>query len=404
MNDAAPPPSGPPSGPPGDGGAPPSPYEAIRPLSRANDHQGERVAPRQGFFARMVSNAPLKLLAVLIAVLLWGAVRGRILVEDASIVRVQFVAPERTIRIEDGPDRGAVEVGLKGSRAEVERLQVDLDATTEPARFLFSVPAGATSGRVGPVSKGAQLQFPVPGATTVVRDLKKELEATWHRVVEVKLKLLPPDVPAVPDYPNIEFEAAQMEDAEVTVVGPVSLLTGERPVTTIRPDPVDLRAWLATDPDPYTPYQFEARFEAWRKGGRLRGTDLLEIRPEKVKGKIPLKPRRTETVTNFVRELWESADLMREWELTIRASTSFDPAARQLKAELRGDPKVLEQLKKTTRDWAYAIAVPAPPKPGEPPKENEVAEVFLWFRASPAPAVRLANLTTVFVSLKKRGG
>ncbi len=351
----------------------------------------------------MIHDAPLKLLAVLIAVLLWGAVRGRILVKDSAPVSVQFVAAERSIRVEDGPDRGRVDVVLEGSRAEVERLKTELAEATEPARFVFAVPAGASSGRVGPVVRGSQLQFPVPGATNGVGDLKKELEATWHRVVEVKLKLLPPDVPPVPDYPNIEFEAAQMEDTEVTVVGPVSLLTGERPLTTIRPDPVDLKAWLATDPDPYTPYQFEARFEAWRKGGRLRGTDLLEIRPEKVKGKIPLKPRRNEPVTNFVRELWDSPDLMREWELTIRASTTFDPAARQLKAELRGDPKVLEQLKKTTRDWAYAISVPPPPKPGEAPKENEEAEVFLWFRNSPAPAVRLANKTSVYVSLTKRG-
>lgn len=403
MTDAPPPPPEPARGASGAADLP-SPYEAIRPASRTNGHQGERQPARGSFVARLARDLPIKLLAVLIAMLLWGAVRGRILVVDTAIVKVQFVAPERSIRVVDGPDRGQVTVSLQGTRAEVERLKSELAQTTEPARFLFSVPTGATTGRVGPVAKSAQLQFPVEGATAVARDLTKELEATWHRVIEVKLKLLPPLVPPVPDYPSIEFETAQMVDAEVTVVGPVSLLAGDGAPTTIRPDPVDLKAWLATDPDPYTPFQFETGFNQWRAAGRLRGTDLVEIRPERVKGKVPLKPRKNELVTNRVRELWENADLPREWEMTIRASTSFDPATRMLTAELRGDPKVVDQLKKATGDWAYAIAVPPPPKPGDPPPESEEAEVFLWFRASPAPAVRLATKTTVFVSLKKRGG
>ncbi len=167
---------------------------------------------------------------------------------------------------------------------------------------------------------------------------------------------------------------------------------------------MDLSAWLDTDPDLYTPYQFEARFDEWRRSGPLRGTDLVEIRPERVRGTVMLRARKSERVANRVRELWDSADLAREWELSIRASTSYDPATRLLTAELRGDPRALEGMKKTTTDWSYAIAVPPPPKPGEAPGENEQAEVFLWFRTPAAGTVRLATKTTVFYSLKKRGG
>lgn len=381
----------------------PSPYEALRPSGRGPASDPDRAPVRRGLGARIVADAPLKLLAVLIAVLLWNAVRNRIQIEDRSSVTIRLVPPDPSIRVEKGNDRGRVKCTLKGTRAEVERVQGELAQASEPARFAFSVPAGVNSGRVGPISSGDQLQFPVEGAANVVKELVPSVEATWHRIVEVKLKVGQPVVQKSSKYANVEFDSPQFTDTEVTVTGPANLFASGLPLE-ITPDPVDLTAWLDTDPDLYTPYQFEARFDEWRRAGPLRGTDLVEIRPERVRGTVMLRARKSERVANRVRELWDSADLAREWELSIRASTSYDPATRLLTAELRGDPRALEAMKKNTADWSYAIAVPPPPKPGEAPGENEQAEVFLWFRTPAAGTVRLVTKTTVFYTLKKRGG
>lgn len=381
----------------------PSPYDALRPPGRGPDAAGERVLAKRGLVTRLTSDAPLKLLAVVVAILLWNAVRDRIVVEDRVSVAVRLVPPDASIRVERGNDRGTVKVVVKGSRGEVERFKGELTQTAEPARYLFSVPAGVNSGRVGPISRGDQLQFPVEGAANLVEEVLPEIEATWHRIVEVKLKVGSPSIQKAGKYANIESELPQFADAEVTVSGPANLFaTGLPPELT--PDPVDLTAWLDTDPDIFTPFQFDARFDEWRRSGPLRGTDLVEIRPERVKGTVMLKSRKSEKLAGRVRELWENPDLAREWELTIRASTTFDPATRLLSADLRGDPRALEWMKKSPAEWAYAIAVPPPPKPGEPPAENEVAEVFLWFKTPPPQPVRLASKTTVFCMLKKRGG
>lgn len=413
MNDATPPPdptgaAGPeprPSGGPehvvSNGTDPrPSPYEALRPTGRGPEAVVER-APAQGLGARLVADAPLKLLAVLVAVLLWNAVRDRILVEEPASVAVRLVPPDASVRVERGNDRGRVTLTLKGTRAEVERIRGELSSTSEPARYVFSVPAGVNSGRVGPLNRGDQLQFPVEGAASLVKSFTPELEATWHRIVAVKLKLGAPSVQKSAKYANVEYEPPQFTDTEVTVTGPAALFASGLPLE-ITPDPVDLSAWLDTDPDLYTPFPFESGFDEWRRSGPLRGTDLVEIRPERVRGTVMLRPRKSERVANRVRELWDSAELAREWELTIRASTTYDPATRLLTGELRGDPRALEALKKTPGEWSYAIAVPAP-KPGEPPGENEQAEVFLWFRTQPTQAVRLASKMTVYYTLKKRG-
>lgn len=282
-------------------------------------------------------------------------------------------------------------------------MRSELAASTEPARFLFSVPAGVNSGRVGPITRGDQLQFPVDGVANAVKSMFPEVEATWHRIVEVNVKVSAPAVQRTAKYANVEFEPAQLADTEVTVRGPAALFASGIPLE-LQPDAVDPSAWLDTDPDPYTPFQFETRFDEWRRAGPLRGTDLVEIVPERVKGSVMLRPRKNERVANRVRELWDNAELAREWELTIRASTAYDPATRLLTAELRGDPRALDALKKTPGDWSYAIAVPPPPRSGEASAENEQAEVFLWFRSPPAQAVRLATRTTVYYSLKKRGG
>lgn len=381
-----------------------SPYAALR---RGKADEKERPAERAGFLRRLVSDLPIKALAILVAVLLWSSVRGRILVETTVRVPVEFVAPERApVRIAGGPRRGQVELTLQGTRAEVERAKNELNATAEPARFRFTVPEGALTGRIGPVVAPSQLQFPVDGVASLVTKLGAELEGTWYRVVEKTLRVVPPRVDVAPDVPAwVEVEAAEIHaaDREIVVIGPEAHLLGPASPTEIRADPVDISNYLRSDPDQQTPYGFTVGFVQWRSANPLRSGDLLEIRPETVRGKVPLRPR-------AAREIEGRLATVRlpehdGWEVTIRPSKMYDPVTGLARVELRGDPKALEMLKDPARraDWAYAIPLPPPPSAGdEDPERSFEAEAFLWFKPGLSPAVRLAKSVSFFVSLKKR--
>jgi hypothetical protein len=89
--------------------------------------------------------------------------------------------------------------------------------------------------------------------------------------------------------------------------------------------------------------------------------------------------------------------------ISIRASTSYDPATRLLTAELRGDPRALEGMKKTTTDWSYAIACCCRRSRARRRRERAGGGLPLVPHAG-RRTVRLATKTTVFYSLKKRGG
>jgi hypothetical protein len=383
----------------------PSPYDALRPAgdgaARAAN-VGVRVSGPLGW---LVNDVGLKVLALLLAFMLWHLVRGRIESTETAKFRVMLVPPEPHIRVVGGCDQGAFEVTLHGTRAEVDRVKSEFASLNVPVECPFSVDR-SDGGRIGPITDPHRLDFPIDGAAAVISQMPA-IEAHWVRVETRMIPFNRPEVVAAgrSDIVTDEPKFPDLAERVVEVEAPTSMFRGDAALDSLQPDPIDLRAWLADNVgvDFTTPVPFELSFDRWRAAAPGRGLDVVTIKPAQIKGKVRVYQRPAATLESGVRVLLAGSDIDRYSRIDVEIKSSeYDTASKRLKLDVRGDPKTVEALRAQPNDWSFAIALP-PPGPGDSPVLNVKAPVFLWFRPDVAPpSIKLFGEPFVFVTLRKR--
>jgi hypothetical protein len=381
----------------------PSPYAALR--SEGDGAPRGEPSARRGVLGWVTNDLGLKVLALLLAFMLWNLARSRIDSHDEVLVEVTLVPPDPTIRVVGGPERGTVKLKLHGTRSEVERVKQALEHGGARISHRFTVDA-SDDGRIGPIDDPRRFSFPVEGAAYVVEEMPA-VEARWVRVERRRLTFQKPEIekttrtdidvdpPEFPDFPERMLE----------VEAPVTMFRGPRAIATVTPDPVSIQAFLddpAGDPDLLTPFPFETGFTRWLRSVANPEDHLVTVTPDKVKGKVRVRVRRAGSLQSTVLLSAPDLDRYRDYDVEIK-STDYDAATRRLTLGVRGEPKVVEALRKAPGSWQFQILLPPPPAVGEPPGPPANVPVSLWFRDSAAPpAVRLVGDPHVFVTLRKR--
>lgn len=403
MSQAAPPPPPAPE---------PSPYESLRPEGQRPP--GDSRARAGGPLGWLFGDLGLKVLAVLLAVLLWKLARGR-LDETRELFVTVVLKPALhagdgshadEVRVRGGDERRGIKLTLRGSRDDVERVTTDLYRADRRIEHRFAVTPGP-KGRIGPLSTPDRFDYPAEGASRVVTKVEPFVEAEWVRVVTRKVRVVVPKTGQT-QRADVEVGAVELTDKEVEVSGPESLFQGDEALVSIQPDLVEVSPWLADNADLATPLQFQVGFRAWRaEKASDRDEALVRISPATVKGTVKFAQRSTQTLDNGVRVLLAGLDpsAYADYDIVIAPSPAYDPGPPpRMKLEVRGDPKAITKMRSEPNEWSFAIALPPPPTDDGVSKVEDVkVPVVLWFQKGVAPpSVRLAGEASVFVTLRRR--
>jgi hypothetical protein len=360
----------------------------------------------------LLNDAGLKLLALVLAVMMWQLVRGRVETTDTVegvVVEVRDLPPD--LRLLGGNQR-KVSLTLSGAAGDVRRVKADFNSTTSPIVLrLEDVDPDLAEGNTGSITNPLKFAYPVEGASDLVTQINPALRFQWFRVKDVEVTVGEPTLAPIPGRSDVELVPAsvQFEGARrVRVTGPieaVASLAAEGAV--LDPDPVDASQWVEKGGgDSISPWPWESGFNRWRGAEELKGEDLLTIEPPLVKGRMRLRFVKTEPVENFLEVLnapGTTAEDYAPWEIVITAGAgAYNADARTLRAGFLAEERVIRDLRDRKTSWSFGVRLPPPPRDGEKVPENERLQVFfLWLSGTATPAARLDD-PNVLVTFKKK--
>jgi hypothetical protein len=369
---------------------------------------GRREPPRShGILGILIDDWPLKLLALILALMMWRLTRDRLTrSEEFANVAVTVEGLPRDFAVHEVFPRD-VKVTVFGTRSQIERVREAFRGNGK--RVTVRVPAPTDQAPAGSFEVRDPLLFVYPFEEAEIVTHVTPPTVSWvrleERTVAVRMPeiVVPPDagVGVAPDWPKLETSA-------VVVRGPSETLAG---LSAIPPDPVEAGSWLATKPDLATPMRFETGFEHWRTAdAQMRTRNFLTITPERVNGTVKFRRTGTRTLSHALGLLRPagSEDALRGWDVLV-SGREYDAGTQRIALPVRADAKTLDDMEARAADWDFAIRVPPPPQPGEPPIQDMKAPVVLvfspaaaaWSRAGPVPAV-LEGSPSVFLTLRKR--
>lgn len=385
-------------------GAHDTPVLAPPPLKGSSDPP-----PRwSGPLGWILNDLPLKVLALLLAIMMWTLVRGKI---DTSLeekdVAVELVDVPDTIRIERVKEK-KVNLMLFGTTADVERVHSDLVRTGRRITLRLSEFIG-DSGTTQPIADPRKFAYPFEGGSEVVQRIMSPVQFTWHRVQEVVVDVTFAPSDLLTGRPEIQLlpRSVKLDPPKVRVKGPVSVIRQLAESGVLPLDPIDATRWLAEDPDFTVPMPFESSFSEWRGNEALKDPDLLTIDPPAVHGTLRMKQIQSEAIENSLRVLLPPGvdrAAFADWDWEIAGTGGeYDRTRRTIKLGIKGDQTLVEELKAKPGDWCFVIQLPPPPADGDPPPTDVKTPVlFQWLTPSAPSMVRLESGPTVFVSLKKK--
>ena len=372
-----------------------------------------RVAPpRHGPLGILLDDWPLKILALILAVMMWRLTRDR-LTQPETFTDVGIAVeglPKGFAVSQIVPDR--VKVTVFGTRSEIERAREACRATGKRVPVRIPPPAGQSPGGSFLVNDSLRYTYPFEDAE-IVKDLPTpNPTVSWVRLDERTVAVRAPEVVVPPDAAvGVTPGWPQVETATVVVRAPSDVLQS---LSSIPLDPVDTSAWLSAKPDLATPMRFEAGFEQWRTADPLmRSREFCTITPERVSGTVKFRRTGTRPLSHVLQMMMPagSQDLYRSWEVVVEVGggREYDATSQRITLPVRADARTLDDMEARAADWDFAIKVPPPPQPGEPAVQNAKVPVVLtfspaaaaWSRAGPVPAV-LEGSPTVFLTLRKR--
>jgi hypothetical protein len=369
---------------------------------------------RNGLLGILVDDWPLKVLALILAVMMWRLTRDRLTrpeeFSDVAIA-VDFEGPEG--RPKDIVVREVIpqfiKVTVSGTRAQIERAREAFRGNGKRVRVRVPAPEGqAPGGTYGPVTDQLRFVFPFEDAE-IVTSFTPAPVVSWVRLEERTVSVRAPEVIVPPEAGvAVALSWPQLERSSVVVRAPAEVLQG---VSSIPADPVEAGSWLASKPDLATPMRFETGFELWRAADvSLRSREFCTITPEQVAGTVKFRRTGTRALGHALQLLMPAGavDDFRGWEVVVDGR-EYDAGSQRITLPVRADAKTLDDMEARAADWDFAIKVPRPPQAGEPPVQNVKVPVVLtfspgaaaWSRAGPVPAV-LEGSPTVFLTLRKR--
>jgi hypothetical protein len=348
---------------------------------------------------------PLKVLALVLAVTTWAMTRERLTgPETFEDVLVDPLDPPRGIAIREvHPDRVAVTV--VGTRAELEQVRAGFERKGRRIGVrLPPVDPAALEGTTDPILDTRAFDFPFERVDPVA-SVRPAPKIAWTRIEEKTVPLARPAL-VLPQDANVEPAGGYTTDVtQVTVRGPARLV---RTITTVTPDDVDPREWLATKPDLAAPWTTTLGFDKWRGDDPLKGPAMLQIEPRQVKVSVKYKQTGVRALTHAL-DLSIAADAlgtMAGWDVVV-TGREYDPVTQRIALPVRADKRTLDEMEQDPSWWSFAVRVPPPPGPGEPAVENRRVPVVLTFtpttgvaRGTAVPAT-LDGSPSVFVSLRK---
>lgn len=375
-----------------------------------------RETPRHGgFLGLLTDDWPLKILALILAVMMWRLTRDRLTrpeeFTDVAVV-VDFEGPagrpKDIVVREVFPPQG-IKVTVYGTRSQVERAREAFRGNGKRVRVRVPAPEGqAPGGTYGPVTDQLRFVFPFEDAE-IVTSLSPAPTVSWVRLEERTVSVRVPEVIFPPEAAvGVAPGWPQLERSNVVLRAPAEVLMG---VSSIPADPVEAGSWLTSKPDLATPMRFETGFEQWRAADpTLRSREFCTITPEQVAGTVKFRRTGTRALGHALQLLLPAGavDDFRGWEVVVDGR-EYDATSQRITLPIRADAKTLDDMEARAADWDFAIKVPPPPQAGEPPVQNVKVPVVLtfspgaaaWSRAGPVPAV-LEGSPTVFLTLRKR--
>ena len=389
--------------------APDSPPAAPAPAAYPERPAGPAPSIGARIAGVFVSDVPLKLLALVLALLMWKLTREQLKSNDTFkdvIVDVLELPPD--VRLRDAaPYR--VDIAVHGTRAEIDQARAALEERSRHVGLRMpSLDPHASEGAVGPLSETSNFALPF-ASRDIVLTVGPAPVVSWVRVEERTIAIALPAV-LPPTDSNLELAEGypKLDVSTARVLGPMKAIHS---LPSIEPDAVDPNRWLASNPDLATPAPFESAFETWRQQDPLRSRRLLTIAPDTARG--TLKYRRTEgRALSHALDVLVSAEAlekMRDFEPVLSGGSEFDAATLRLTLKVRADKRTLDDMVASPAKWTFAVQVPPPPGPGEPAVENRPVPVRLTFdpaagtgRAGAPPAI-LDGSPTLFVTLRPRG-
>ena len=125
-----------------------------------------------------------------------------------------------------------------------------------------------------------------------------------------------------------------------------------------------------------------------------------------MRGKLRLQITSSEVLENALQVLYPpgtDADSYKglTWEIS-GTGAEYDRTTGHVRLGVRGPRRAVDDMKAKPSDWCFALELPPPPADAEPPKANQSAPIFLWWKQDAPAGVRLDVRPTVFVSLKRR--
>ncbi len=377
-----------------------SPDEILPPPGTAAPGGG---SPWRRVLAWVGGNLGLKVLALILALMMWQLVREKIEKEETiPSVTVRVADLPQGVRI---PGSGAFQVTLvlKGTQAEVARARVNYEKDRpEITVKLPPLDPRLTEG-VAHITDRESFGFPFLGSE-VVQPLKTPLDIPWYRVRTVTVPVTPRfRLPY--DRPELQLPQSPppTEPATVAVTGPERVVADLKELPT---DEIDVAEWLKGKPEiATTPLTWTKGFDGWRRRDELRDRSLVTLEPEMVKGKAKLRllaARELSLPLLITSPPGLDLSAYADWEVVIEGSNDYDPATRSLRVSLNGDSQAIEELALKPEGWGLLVVLPPPPRTGAEPPTSLKVPVDLLARRDSQAVLRLQGAPSVFVSLKPK--
>jgi hypothetical protein len=353
-----------------------------------------RSAPAAQRLSRWASSEwGLRVLALVLAVLVWAVVRRAITITMDEPLRVQ-VRP-----VLQSPDRflafplSTVELRLRGPRAEIEDALTEIGSPPSIFVRVEDLQPGETSRR--DIIRDRSL-FDFPFRRRLVESVGEPL-IEIYRVEDRQLRVLTPKVRGLPE----GFDVAVVLDQEYLAVrGP-----GDRIGTEILPDAIDVSAIFKDEREGIVPlpHTFDVTFSDWRldpDSGRYRGgVELPEVRAEvtfHAVGQVFVRNR-----------IVIEADDRFEVTFSSSAPPQLNVEQSQYDGRFFGRKKDLDLLEATKDLWWFRVRVTPDMLPNEenPAPERRVPIEFVQVQTGESPRVLFTPPEgTVIVLIREKTG